>query len=303
MIAAEVPALSRARVQQLLAGGAVTVDGQVVTRPASRVAEGAQVVVAVPDPVTPEDGPAPQDLPLTVLHADAAIIVLAKPAGMAVHPAPGTPDGTVVNVLLHRFPDLPGIGGERRPGIVHRLDKGTTGVMVVARTEAALRALQAQFKAREVEKIYQALVHGVPRQGEGVLDTAFARHPRDRKRFTAKGVEGRKDARRAVTRWKVVETFDHAARLEVRLLTGRTHQIRVHLTEAGHPLLGDKVYGGGRRDRTSPSSAVREAAARLGHQGLHAWRLSFDHPDSGARMTFEAPLPPEWEAALAALRA
>ena len=135
--------------QQLLAAGAVTVDGEVVTRAAARVAEGARVGVAIPDPVTPEDGPAPQDLPLVVLHADAAVIVVAKPAGMAVHPAPGTPDGTLVNVLLHRFPDLPGIGGERRPGIVHRLDKDTTGVMVVARTEAALRALQGQFKARD----------------------------------------------------------------------------------------------------------------------------------------------------------
>lgn len=296
------PELSRARAQQLIEAGEVRVDGRPVIRGSQKLAAGAKVEVHVPDPVAPEAAPQPQDLPLPVLYEDAHLLVVDKPAGMAVHPGPGTPDQTVVNVVLHLVPDLPGINGEVRPGIVHRLDKDTTGLLVVAKTEQALGALQRQFKARTVEKIYLALVHGLPPSDAGVIETALGRHPVDRKRHTGKGDPQRTGARAARTRWKVVERFDHAALLEVCLDTGRTHQIRVHLSEAGHPLLGDALYGGVRRDRLSPGHGVREAAELLGHQALHAARLAFDHPVGGARLSFEAPPPAEWQAALAALR-
>src|SRR5438105_8526608 len=192
--------------------------------------------------------------------------------------------------------DLRGVGGELRPGIVHRLDKDTSGCLVVAKTEPALRALQAQFKARSVEKRYRALVHGAP-PDSGELDTLIARHATDRKRFSTKVRAGR----RAVTRFTVLARSPHAALLDVELLTGRTHQIRAHFADAGWPLFCDKLYGGTRREGPSAPEPVRKAAAALGRQGLHAFRLAFDHPVTGKRVAYEAPLPGDIRSALAIL--
>jgi 23S rRNA pseudouridine1911/1915/1917 synthase len=223
--------------------------------------------------------------------------VLDKAAGMVVHPARGSPAGTVVNALLHRLGD--GAPGGARLGLVHRLDKETSGCLVVARNDASLAALQAAFKARAVGKTYLALVHGVP-AGEGRLDTPYGRHPRDRTRYTGRAA----GSRRAVTAWRLRERFgDRAALLEVALETGRTHQIRVHLSEAGHPLLGDAVYGGRRREaRLDPDDPAGRAARAIGRQALHAWRLAFAHPRTGRALRFEAPLPADLTAGLAILR-
>ena len=228
-----------------------------------------------------------QDLPLTVLHEDADLLVLDKAAGMVVHPARGSPSGTVVNALLHRLGE--GAPGGERLGLVHRLDKETSGCLVVAKRAAALAALQAAFKARAVEKTYLALVHGAPAD-EGRLDTPYGRHPRDRTRYTGRASAGR----RAVTGWRVRERFgESAALLEVALETGRTHQIRVHLSEAGHPLLADAVYGGRRREaRLDADDPVRLAAAAIGRQALHAWRLAFGAPAHRRAAALRGPAAP-----------
>ncbi len=288
------PDLSRSRVRQLLDGGRVQVEGRAV-KPAARLRGGERIELAVPAPEPV--GLVAQDLPLAVLFEDHDLLVLDKAAGMVVHPARGTPHSTVVNALLHRMGAAAGQAAPRL-GLVHRLDRETSGCLVVAKSAAALAALQASFKARRVEKTYLALCHGRP-AAEGRLDTPYGRHPRDRKRFTARGA----GARRAVTAWRIEEGYGGASLLEVRLHTGRTHQIRVHLSEQGHPLLGDAVYGGTRREaRLPPGHPVRRAAAALGRQALHAWRLAFPHPATGRPISFEAPLPQDLEAALRILR-
>lgn len=286
------PDLSRARVQRLLSEGRIRLDGR-AAKASSRLKGGERVEVEVPEPEPP--GLLAQDLPLALLYQDEDLLVIDKAAGMAVHPARGTPHSTVVNALLHRLGPGPG----SRLGLVHRLDKGTSGCLVVARTEAALAALQAAFKARRVEKTYLALCHGrLP--AEGRLDTPYGRHPRERTRFSGRV----RAARRAVTAWRVAERFGDAASLaQVALHTGRTHQIRVHLAEAGHPLLGDAAYGGRRREaRLPPGHPARRAAEALGRQALHAWRLGLDHPRTGRPLSFEAPLPEDFQRALRVLR-
>jgi 23S rRNA pseudouridine1911/1915/1917 synthase len=299
VLALRVPGHSRARLTQLVDEGRVTVDGR-GAKPSQRLKAGQQVMVEVPAPVAAE--PLPQELPLCVLFQDADLVVVDKAAGMVVHPAAGAPDGTLVNALLFHVRDLSGIGGTLRPGIVHRLDKDTSGVMVVAKHERSLVALQRAFHDREVEKVYLALVHGVP-PAEGTIDTLFGRHPTDRVRMTGRLSPGAPDARRAVTHYRVTESFGaDAALVEVRLETGRTHQIRVHLSEAGFPLLGDETYGGTKRDRRAPER-VRRAAERAGRQALHAWRLTLAHPMTRMSCAFEAPLPSDFAAALEMLRA
>jgi 23S rRNA pseudouridine1911/1915/1917 synthase len=287
------PGLSRARVQRLVADGHVRVDGR-PAKPAARLRGGERIDVEIPPPEPSEV--MPQDLPLEVLHEDRDLTVLDKQAGMVVHPARGSPHSTVVNALLHRLGGDAATGG--RLGLVHRLDKDTSGCLVVARTDAALADLQAQFQARTVEKVYLALVHGRLAE-EGRLETPYGRHPRDRKRFTS-----RAGSRKAVTEWRVVERFgDRATLAEVRIHTGRTHQIRVHLSESGHPLLADAAYGGTRREARLPAGdPVREAAAAIGRQALHAWRLSFRHPRTGRARRFEAPIPPDLKRAIEILR-
>jgi 23S rRNA pseudouridine1911/1915/1917 synthase len=296
------PDLTRARVQRLLEAGLVRVDGR-AAKASARLRGGEAIAVEVPPPEP--SGLLAQALPLAVLFEDRDLLVLDKAAGMVVHPARGSPHSTVVNALLHHLGRAVDDAGTRpaagdRLGLVHRLDKDTSGCLVVAKTEAALAALQAQFKARSVEKTYLALVHGAL-AAEGRLDTAYGRHPTDRTRFTGK-VRG--EGRRAVTTWRVRERFgDLAALAEVALHTGRTHQIRVHLAEHGHPLVADAVYGGARREARLPEGhPLRRAAAAVGRQALHAWRLAFDHPRTARRLALEAPLPADLAAALAVLR-
>lgn len=286
------PDLSRARVQRLVEEGRVRLGG-LPAKAAHRLRGGEELEVEIP--AAEPSGLVPQDLPLKVLHEDGDLLVLDKAAGMVVHPARGTPHSTVVNALLHRL----GQGAGARMGLVHRLDKETSGCLVVARTEAALQKLQAAFRARAVEKRYLALCHGrlAP---TGSLDTPYGRHPRDRTRYTSRG----KHARRALTAWRVVEAFGEQASLaEVELHTGRTHQIRVHLSECGHPLLADPAYGGRKREaRLPPEHPARRAADAIGRLALHAWKLSFAHPRTGKAVRFEAPIPADLEAALEVLR-
>jgi 23S rRNA pseudouridine1911/1915/1917 synthase len=287
------PDLSRARIQRLVEEGRVRVGGR-AARASARLRGGETIALELPPPVP--SGLVAQDLPLAVLHEDEDLVVLDKAAGMVVHPARGAPHSTVVNALLHRL----GAGGPLpRLGLVHRLDRDTSGCLVVARTEAALAALQAQWKRRTVDKVYLALCHGALAP-TGRLDTPYGRHPRDRTRFTGRLQAGR----RAVTEWRVVEPFGPGATLaEVTLHTGRTHQIRVHLSEAGHPLLADATYGGTRREaRLAPEDPVRRAAEAIGRQALHAARLAFDHPRTGRRLEIEAPLPADLSRALDVLR-
>ncbi|MFL5272968.1 MAG: RluA family pseudouridine synthase [Anaeromyxobacteraceae bacterium] len=284
--------LTRARVQRLVDGGHVRLGGK-PAKASARLKGGERLDLSIPDPEP--SGLLAQDLPLAVLYEDRDLVVLDKAAGMVVHPARGTPHSTVVNALLHR---LGAAAPGDRVGLVHRLDKETSGCLVVARNEAALAALQAAFKAREVEKSYLALCHGAL-AAEGRLDTPYGRHPRDRVRYTTKVAS----ARRAITAWRVREAFAGASLAEVALHTGRTHQIRVHLSESGHPLLADATYGGRRREARLPEAdPVRRAAEAIGRQALHAWRLGFAHPRTGQPLRLEAPLPADFERALAILR-
>ena len=239
----------------------------------------------------PESEPStlvPEDIAFDVVHEDSALIVINKPAGLVVHPGAGHRQGTLVNGLLSRVKDLGGIGGELRPGIVHRLDKDTSGLMVVAKTESALASLQKAFAARDVAKSYLALVHGAPPR-EGTFDTWHARHPTQRLRFSSKVNKGK----RAVTHYKVRTQWAQAAEVEVALETGRTHQIRVHFADAGFPLLADALYGGRR---------VRGDDAFIARQALHAWKLSFIHPRSNKAVNFTAPVPADFQEARARLK-
>jgi 23S rRNA pseudouridine1911/1915/1917 synthase len=318
-LARDVPAeaaLSRSRLARLIVEGAVTRAGVALTDPKARVAEGEVLVVAMGAPT--DVAAVPQDIPLTVLREDADLIVIDKPAGMVVHPAPGAADGTLVNALLHHFGgNLSGVGGEKRPGIVHRIDKDTSGLLVVAKSDRAHHGLAAQFAAHSVNRRYLALVHGVPDAADprlrglpgvtfetgGILRiaTQLGRHRTDRQRQAVLATGGR----HAVTRVQVQESFGTpamAALVECRLETGRTHQIRVHMAHIGHALIGDATYGGRRRlsDRAlGPGAAVANAFPR---QALHAATLGFVHPVTGARLDFTSPLPPDMEALIAALR-
>ncbi|MCU0698480.1 MAG: RluA family pseudouridine synthase [Myxococcaceae bacterium] len=284
LLAQRLPHLSRSRLQQLIAEGLVTHGGAPVKASArSDGTERFEVVEPLPTPAVPTA----EALPLTVLHEDRDVLVLDKAAGMVVHPGAGHQGGTLVNALLHHVADLQGVGGELRPGIVHRLDKDTSGVMVIAKNEQALATLQRAFAARDVEKIYLALVAGQPAD-EGTFKTLHGRHPVDRKRFSGRVKVGKP----AVTHWVVRERLEGASLVEVSLETGRTHQIRVHFAEAGHPLLSDALYG-------TRSSSKLTQAPRL---ALHAHRLAFPHPRTGERVTVTAPLPADLKVALVKLR-
>ena len=298
--------LSRTRLAKLIAEGSVTLNGSVVTDPKHKVAGGETVVITVP--VAEDSHIGPEDIPLEVIWEDDDLIVINKPAGMVVHPAPGTPNGTLVNALLHHCGDtLSGVGGMRRPGIVHRIDKETSGLLVVAKTDAAHQGLSAQFEAHTVERYYRAVCYGVPdandprlRGVRGVnfepgnimkVTTHLARHKTDRQR-QAVLFEG---GRHAVTRVRIVEPFGDpavACLVECWLETGRTHQIRVHMAHAGHGLIGDPVYGG-RRKLGEKAIGVKGAAAAkaFARQALHAAVLGFEHPVTGEDLRFEAPLP------------
>lgn len=283
---------TRSQVKQLVDAGHVTVDG--VVRKAAFILRPAMVVaVEIPEPV-PSTVEA-EALPLQILYEDAHMLAIDKPAGMVVHPAPGSRRGTVVNALLHRLGGLDGVGEASRPGIVHRLDKDTSGILLVARTVSALEQLARQFRARTIEKRYLALVHGVVRGERGAIDRPIGRDPRDRKRMSVRASGGRA----AVTRWTVRERFPGATLLDVAPETGRTHQIRVHLASLGHPVVGDAVYGGRRRPAAGPSGALLASCPR---HALHAACLSFTHPATGVPMRLEAALPGDLEGLLIGLR-
>ena len=269
----------------------MTVDGAVAAKPAFRVTAGQSITVDVPPPAPATA--ASQDLPLTILYEDADLAVIDKPAGLVVHPAAGHSEGTLVNAILYHLEDLSGIGGSIRPGIVHRLDKDTSGVMVIAKNDAAHRALTAAWNGEQVVKEYLALVYGTPSPLRGRIDAPIARDPRNRKRMAVVP-----DGRRAATGYEVVRLLRYLSLVRCRLFTGRTHQIRLHLKHIGHPIAGDPLYAGPQW-RGIPDKRIQKAVASLGRQALHAASLTIPHPRTGQRMTFTSPLPAEIAAVVA----
>ncbi|WP_347138822.1 RluA family pseudouridine synthase [Paracoccus sp. SSK6] len=312
----EAAALSRSRLAQLIADGAVSGPDGVVRNGKARVAEGQDYLIHVPDPEPVETRP--EAIPLVIVHEDDDLIVIDKPAGMVVHPAPGSPNGTLVNALLAHCGDtLSGIGGEKRPGIVHRIDKDTSGLLVVAKSDRAHHRLAAQFEAHTAQRRYLALAHGVIdgadarlRGTPGVsfedgavlkITSRLTRHATDRQRQAVYFDKGR----HAVTRARMLERFGTppvAMLVECRLETGRTHQIRVHMAHAGLGLIGDPVYGGARRASAKALGAAAEAVSVFPRQALHAAHLGFDHPVTGESLSFDSPLPADMQALLDALR-
>ncbi len=287
------PDYSRSRLAAWIKSGDARLDGREV-RPRDPVHGGETVtLMAVLDVQTHSE---PEDIALDVLYEDAHVIVINKPPGLVIHPAAGNPDGTLVNALLAHCDDLSGVGGVERPGIVHRLDKDTSGVLVAAKTDLAHRALSLSFRWRTTDKRYLAVVYGVPRTDEGVVDAPIARHPTERTRMAVVP-----DGRAARTVWWLKERFAGSALLECRLVTGRTHQVRVHMAHAGHALVGDPLYAG-RQWRAIPDEDVATRCRDFPRQALHAWRLTLTHPASGEVMTFEAPLPADIEDLLSFLR-
>jgi len=288
LLSRQLPGLTRSRLKHLIEGGRVTSNGAAVTTPSHRVKPGEAFLVEVP--VAVPAAPQAQAIDLEVVYEDTELIVVDKPAGLVVHPAPGHPDRTLVNALIAYCGDsLAGIGGVRRPGIVHRLDKDTSGLMVVAKTAAAHASLTAQFAARTIERSYAALVWGVPAPTTGEISGNIGRSPHNRKKMAVVGHGGRP----AVTRYKVREVLAGglASLVECRLLTGRTHQIRVHLCARGHPVIGDPLYGRAtaRRLAALPEPA-RTLVRGLDRQALHAEVLGFDHPATGERVKFSSQL-------------
>ena len=287
------PTLSRSQARRLIDDGDALVDGKAV-RASHRLRTGEKVSLRKPPPVPSEI--VPEEIPLDIRFEDDAILVVDKPAGMVVHPAAGNFRGTLVNALQFHCRSLSGIGGVMRPGIVHRLDKGTSGLMVIAKSDEAHRHLSEQFKRRLVSKHYTALVHGNVRQDEGVVDAPVGRHPVERKKMSTASRRGKA----ALTRWRVLERFGAFTLLAAKIETGRTHQIRVHLSALGHPVVGDSVYGGSKRLVESP--ALRAVLKKLSRQALHAGRLSFAHPVTGKEMTFESSPPEDMAEVIRVLR-
>lgn len=289
LLATALAGFSRSRLKQLIDSGQVRAAGRTIDEASYRVKPGERFVVTVPSPVAAE--PQPQSLDLAIVYEDDNVLVLDKPAGLVVHPAPGNPDKTLVNALLaHCSSTLSGIGGVKRPGIVHRIDKDTSGLLVVAKNDQAHMRLAAQFSAHSVERSYLVLVWGVPKDKSGEIDRPIGRNPADRKKMAVVGRGGKP----AVTRYRVARTFGNVASLiECRLKTGRTHQIRVHLAAIGHPVVGDRVYGKDRRAGVSrerdgtPMSALR----KFPRQALHAASLGFIHPTTGELLRFVSELP------------
>ena len=268
---------SRSRIAALMLEGAVSVNGQAQAKPSYKVCEGQRIELFVPQ--VKEVDIVPQDIPLDILYQDEDVVIVNKPCGMVVHPAAGNEDGTLVNALLYHVKDLSGIGGEMRPGIVHRLDKDTSGLILIAKNDRAHTILSEQFKARSMEKHYRAVAFGSFKEESGLIDAPIARHPVDRKKMAI--VPNGKPSQ---TEWKILEQLKGATYLDVHLLTGRTHQIRVHMHSIGHPLIGDRIY--------APNIKTSVHVPRL---MLHAYSLAFTHPSSGERMTLSAPLPAQFE--------
>jgi 23S rRNA pseudouridine1911/1915/1917 synthase len=281
---------SRSQIQRLIKEGRVTAASGASVRASTAVSQGDRYVVDVPDlrPAVPTA----EALPLRIVFEDRDVVVLDKPAGMVVHPGAGHASGTLVNALLHHVKDLSGVGGEARPGIVHRLDRGTSGLMVVAKHDKAHQELSRQFQDREVEKEYMALVWGVVQPGRRI-DDPIGRDPKDRQKMSTRA----RRARSAVTRVTFAQHFKGVSLIKVAIATGRTHQIRVHLSAIGHPIVGDQTYGGVHRRVGHNLRAVM----RLERPFLHACRLAFTHPGDGRRVEFDSPLPPELETIVEAI--
>jgi len=296
VLAESLPALSRTRLKALILSGSVSAGGRTILDPGYRVKSGEALSVNVPPPEPAE--PEGETIPLSILHEDSNLVVLDKPAGLVVHPAAGYPTGTLVNALIaHCGASLSGIGGVMRPGIVHRLDKDTSGVMVVAKTDRAHKSLSAQFadhgRTGDLERGYFAFVWGVPDRPRGTIDAPIDRHPHSRDKMAVRG-----GGREAITHWEVKEKYLGAdgkpvvSLIECRLETGRTHQIRVHLAHIGHPILGDETYGTGFRTKaTRLPGPAREALDALGRQALHAYLLAFQHPETDEILRFRSELP------------
>ena len=294
VLASRLPELSRTQVQRLIQDGRSSGAGGPLTA-SYRVREGETIDLDVPPPRPSRIAAEP--VALNILHEDDDLLVIDKPAGLVVHPAPGHPSGTLVNALLYHCRSLSGIGGEERPGIVHRLDKDTSGLMLVAKHDRSHRHLAAQLKSRELQRRYQALVHGAMPAQEGAIDAPVGRHPTQRKKMAVVDRGGRA----ARTRYQVLEAWGALSLLEVALDTGRTHQIRVHLASIGHPVLGDATYGAGAR-RWPGRPALEQAARNFSRQALHAAQVRFRHPTHDACMTFSSPVPADMADLLATLR-
>ncbi len=293
-LAALVQTLSRERIKALISSGHLTDPASALVRdPALKVKPGMAFSLTIPEPAPAHN--IPQDIPLTIIHEDDHLLVVDKPAGLVVHPAAGNLDGTMVNALLHHCAGrLSSIGGVARPGIVHRIDKDTSGLLVVAKTDPAHEGLSAQFAKHTIHRLYVAVVAGLPRTLAGTVDAPLARSPQDRKKIAIVSADRGK---RAVTHWTMEEPLNHAARISCRLETGRTHQIRVHMASIGHALLGDPVYGHAR-------DGHKAILQQLGfhRQALHATELGFLHPISGKALKFQSPIPHDIQMLLSALR-
>ena len=285
------PELSRERLKSLIVEGEVTTDGRTLN-PSVKVAAGQLYAVNIPAPAEAEA--IAQDIPLNIVHEDADLIVVHKPAGLVVHPAAGNLDGTLVNALLHHCRgELSGIGGVARPGIVHRIDKDTSGLLVVAKSDRAHEGLAQQFKAHSIDRLYAAIVYGLPRPTAGTVDTWIGRSDADRKKMAVHR-EGR--GKHAVTHYRTIERLAGAALVECKLETGRTHQVRVHMAHLGHPLIGDPVYS---RDRKGFKTILE--TLRFKRQALHAKRLGFIHPLTGQKLSFDSALPTDMQELLSEL--
>ncbi|NMF65310.1 RluA family pseudouridine synthase [Brasilonema octagenarum] len=283
----ELPNLSRSRIQQLIEQSHVQLNDNICTSKKIAVKVGDRISVKIPDAQPLELQP--EDIPLDILYEDDSLLIINKSAGLVVHPAPGHQDGTLVNAILAHCPNLPGIGGVQRPGIVHRLDKDTTGAIAIAKTEHAHQHLQAQLKAKTARREYLGIIYGVPKTESGTINLPIGRHPVDRKKMSVVPVE--QGGRTAVTHWKVKERFGNYTLMHFQLETGRTHQIRVHSTHIGHPIVGDPIYSSG-----------RSVGVNLPGQALHAWRLTLEHPVSGEWIEVTASVPEEFTTLLEVLR-
>jgi 23S rRNA pseudouridine1911/1915/1917 synthase len=291
-LAAAVPTMSRERLKALIRGGAVEAEGKALRDPAIKVRGEEALRIAVPEPRQAQNEP--QDIPLNIVFEDEHLLVVDKPAGLVVHPAAGNLDGTLVNALLHHCAGkLSGIGGVARPGIVHRIDKDTSGLLVVAKTDVAHEGLSKQFAAHSIDRRYLAIVNGVPKNSEGVVDAPLARSATNRKKIAI--VEGGR-GKRAVTHWKRLDVLADAALVECRLETGRTHQVRVHMASIGHPLVGDPVYG---RSGKTHGKILKDL--QFHRQALHAAELGFTHPVTKHRLSFTSPMPPDMQELFKAL--